>query len=81
MPGLASLRPVIRLTISRYSSSQPHPSPSRGTYEILSGNTSHQIARVKSATAEQDVKAAWTALQRAHLLGQEGLQNFPLCIT
>ncbi len=40
-----------------------------------------ELARAKSATAEQDVKAAWTALQRAYLLGQEGLQNFPLCIT
>lgn len=29
-----------------------------------------ELARAKSATAEQDFEAAWTALQRAHLLGQ-----------
>ncbi|MGG6239636.1 DUF3703 domain-containing protein [Nodosilinea sp. AN01ver1] len=30
-----------------------------------------ELARAKSATAEQNVAAAWTALQRAHLLGQK----------
>ncbi|AFY66291.1 DUF3703 domain-containing protein [Geitlerinema sp. PCC 7407] len=29
-----------------------------------------ELARAKAATAEQDFEAAWTALQRAHLLGQ-----------
>jgi hypothetical protein len=29
-----------------------------------------ELARAKSATAEQNFEAAWTALQRAHRLGQ-----------
>lgn len=37
---------------------------------IIRQHFESELARAKSATTEQDVEAAWTALQRAHLLGQ-----------
>ncbi|WOD39924.1 DUF3703 domain-containing protein [Nodosilinea sp. E11] len=37
---------------------------------IIRQHFESELARAKSATAEQDFEAAWTALQRAHLLGQ-----------
>lgn len=37
---------------------------------IIRQHFKSELARAKAATAEQDIEAAWTALQRAHLLGQ-----------
>ncbi|MFQ4139233.1 DUF3703 domain-containing protein [Nodosilinea sp. PGN35] len=37
---------------------------------IIRQHFESELARAKSATAAQNFEAAWTALQRAHMLGQ-----------